>query len=126
DAVIAVRHAGEIFPAEIAAREIHDVAAAEPVHARPADAVLGAARQQTDLVLVRDDGEIVRLHAADVIARKRLAADAFPVVTGGIPEAPAAVFADHRMHGSNRAAAGPAIQDRGFLHALEMIAAIGG
>src|SRR6185312_3314576 len=55
-----------------------------------------------------------------------LAADALPVVAGGIPDAPAAVFMEHRMHRADGAAAGRAIQDWRFLHAPEVIAAIGG
>ena len=63
---------------------------------------------------------------ADVVARKRLAADALPIVAHRIPQAPAAVFVHGRMHRADRAAAGCAIQDRGFLRAPEAVAAVAG
>ena len=78
------------------------------------------------MVFARYGTEIVRLDIADVVARKRLAADGFPIVASGIPDAPAAVFMDDRVHRANGAATGRAIEDRRFLHAPKMIATIGG
>src|SRR6185312_849844 len=126
DAVVARGDAGEVFAGDIAPREEHHVAAAEAVYARPADAVFAALRTQADLVLTRDRREIARCDMADVVARKRLAADRLPVIAYGVPQPPAAVFVQGRMHRGYGAAAGRAIQDRGFLHASEAVAAVAG
>src|ERR1700728_4045649 len=97
DAVVAIRDARKVFAGDIASREVHDAP---------------AAGQQADMVFARYHTEIVRLHITDVVARKGLLADGFPVVANGIPDAPATVFVDDRVHCANGAATRSAIQDR--------------
>src|SRR6185437_12444690 len=124
DAVVARGDTWEVFAGDIAPREEHHVAAVATIDARPADAVFAALRTQSDPVFARDRREIARFDMADVVARKRLAADRLPVVAHRVPQPPAAVFVHGRMHRGYAAAAGRAIKDRGFLHAPETVAAV--
>src|ERR1700754_3633872 len=126
DAVVAAGEPGKVFAGGVAAREIHDVLAAATVDTRSADAVFATAREQADAVLAWQRCRIVRLCITYVVSRKRTAVDDLPIVSHRVPETPAAIFVDDRMHCADRAASWCAIENRRFLHALEVFATVPG